>query len=504
MRRKHTGLAVSVTAGTILAFATGCDVTDRLLDVENPGAITIEALNDVALLNVQLAGVIDAHQTAYAWNLEYTMYPTDEVITGLNWEGYARVNQRIISYLEGITDNTFERGSKALRMANDLAERIRVWQADDPTTWTPVGKTSPADFNPELATSLVFAGYSAIGLGEVMCQTVVSPDPDEPSSTVLSQLETYAVALPYLNEALTLAVDAGEDDIANLARTGLARAYLGMGEWADAAMFADMVPTGFSWWMDYVDISGGRNPLQNTSHGGNFTLGIHPSFTGVHPSFDGTGFTFLDNDIVDVQTDPRIQHATRDRTGHNGLTPLYKLFQGLRYGEYTGETLAPTSASCPNCTGVDEDDFEDFLLANRSTDILLADYTEAQHHYFEAMAMQVMDEAGVLAFVNDRRAVGNQAPVTLTYATGLITELRNQRARDLFMGGFRLPDLRRWTRFDAGNGPFDAGSYFPTGIHANVQWGAYDVWTCFPIPLSEYEGNPNLSVPTNPDVPTGI
>ncbi|GEM_PF-1013029 len=501
MRRKHTGLAVSVAAGTILAFATGCNFTDELLNVENPGAITIAALNNPALLDVQLAGVIDAHQSAYSWNIEYTMYPTDEVITGLNWEGYARVNQRIISYLEGITDNTFENGSRALRMANDVAERIRVWAAADPAT----------DFNEELATSLVLAGYSAIGLGETMCQTVISPDPDNPSSTVLSQLETYAVALPYLNEALTVALAAGEDDIANLARTGLARVYLGLGDWGNAATFANQVPMGFSWWMDYVDISGGRNPLQNTSHGGNFTLGIHPQFTGLHPSFDAatpgqpaTPFAFLDNDIIDVQTDPRIQHATGDRTGHNGLTPLYKLFQGLRYSQYQGETLAPMSASCPNCTGVDEDDFEDYLLANRETDVLLADYTEAQHHYFEAMAMQGMDEAGVLTFVNDRRAVGNQAPVTLTYATGLITELRNQRARDLFMGGFRLPDLRRWTRFDAGNGPFASGSYFPTGIHANVQWGAYDVWTCFPIPLSEYEGNENLSVPTNPDVPTGI
>ncbi len=64
MRRKHTGLAVSVTAGTILAFAMGCDFTDRLLEVENPGAITVEALNDPARIDVQLAGVIDAHQSA--------------------------------------------------------------------------------------------------------------------------------------------------------------------------------------------------------------------------------------------------------------------------------------------------------------------------------------------------------------------------------------------------------------------------------------------------------
>ena len=84
------------------------------------------------------------------------------------------------------------------------------------------------------------------------------------------------------------------------------------------------------------------------------------------------------------------------------------------------------------------------------------------------------------------------------------TELRNQRARDLFMGGFRLPDLRRWTRFDPGNGPFAAGSYFPTGTHPNPTWGQYGAWTCFPIPLQEYEGNPNLPRPADPTVPPSI
>ena len=67
-----------------------------------------------------------------------------------------------------------------------------------------------------------------------------------------------------------------------------------------------------------------------------------------------------------------------------------------------------------------------------------------------------------------------------------------------------LPDLRRWTRFDEGHGPFEGGSYFPTGTHPNAQWGPYGEWTCFPIPIGEYEGNPNLQRPANPNVPPGI
>ncbi|MCZ6755566.1 MAG: hypothetical protein O7E49_09670, partial [Gemmatimonadetes bacterium] len=433
----------------------------------------------------------DAFTSGWHYNLEYAQYPTDEVLSGLNWEGHARVNQRIINYLEGPVANIFERSSRGLRMGNDVAERIRVWAQEDPST----------DFNTELATALVFAGYSAVIMADAMCQSVISPDADEPSGTVLEQPEIFAAAMPYLTEAMSVASAAGEDDIANLARMGMARAHLGRAEWSDAATFAMAVPMGFEWWIEYVDIDGGRNPLQNTSHGGNFTLGIHPWFTGTHPSFDGTGFVFEDDDVIAAQTDPRIQHETFDDTGHNGLTRLYKLFQGLRHADYTGETIALASAGCPACTGTSPSDME--LFPEFDTNVLLADYVEAQHHLHEAYSMQSTNEAAIQAFVNARRGVGNQAPVVLT-GMALRTELRNQRGKDLFMGNFRHGDLRRWTRHDAGNGPFASGSYFPTGQHPNAQWGDYDVWTCYPIPNSEYEGNANLTVPLDPLAPPAI
>ncbi len=492
--RPNIRMWVALTgACLILVAAPACDLDD-LLSVDNPEQITIDKLDDPKLLDVQLNGVKDAFENAYTEPvIEWANFLTDEVLTGLNWEDYARVNQRIASYLEGPTAQIFEELSRALRMGHDLSERIRRWADADPET----------DFNPKLAETLVYTGYAAVVLAENMCQAVVSPDPDNPSGTVLSQDQTFAVAIPYLTEAVTVAEAAGEDDIAALALTGLARANLGMGKWTEAATYASQVPSGFEWWMNYVDVDGGRNPLQGISQGGNFTHGIHPWFTGVHPSFDGTGFAFMDDNVIAPQTDPRIQHDPTDRTGHNALTRLYKLYQGLRYSDYSGKTIAPQSAACPNCTGTAPASMP--LIADFDTDILLADHLEAQHHLHEALAMEdiAANEATVLAFVNARRAVGNQPPVVLS-GQALVTELRNQRARDLFMGGFRLPDLRRWTRFDAGNGPFANGSYFPTGTHPNAQWGDYGPWTCFPIPLSEYEGNANLPRPANPNEPPGI
>jgi hypothetical protein len=484
--RKWTRLCA---AGALMVLVS-CDA--EVLEVANPNAIQLEFLEDVTLLDVQLSGVKDRFTASYSGSvMDGANFLTDEMLTGLNWEDWARVNHRVVSYLEGPTTGLYEGMSKPLRMGHDLSLRIKGWMTEYPED----------DFEAELAETLVYTGYSAMMLGEFMCQCVVSPDPDEPSGTILSQLETFAVALPYFEEALSMALSAGESDIANLARTGLARTHLGLGNWAQAATYANQVEVGFTSWIDFIDVSGGRNPLQGSSHGGNFTTGISPFFTGTHPSFDGTGLVFGDDDIVDEQTDPRIQHWPEDDTGHNGATRLYKVFQGLRFSDYTGNTLAPTSAACPTCTGTDEDDME--LLADYNTNIILADYTEAQHHYYEALAMQGISTAEVLAFVNARRAVGNQAPVALA-GQALITELRNQRGKDTYMGGNRLADLRRWTRFDPGNGPFAAGSYFPTGDHPNENFGAYGEWTCFPIPLQEYEGNENLTKPINPDTPPGI
>ena len=87
-----------------------------------------------------------------------------------------------------------------------------------------------------------------------------------------------------------------------------------------------------------------------------------------------------------------------------------------------------------------------------------------------------------LAFVNSRRAVGNQAPVNLTGAD-LITELRNQRARDFYLTGQRLGDLRRYLK--AGTDLFPKGKY-------PVFTDFYGDNKCFIIPLAEKAGNPNV------------
>ena len=87
---------------------------------------------------------------------------------------------------------------------------------------------------------------------------------------------------------------------------------------------------------------------------------------------------------------------------------------------------------------------------------------------------------------NERRAVGLQAPVTLT-GDALMAELRDQRARDFYLGGQRLGDLRRYLRYNNLN-------LFPTGPYPGSTTGqVYDnTITCWPLPTSEVNANPNI------------
>ena len=119
---------------------------------------------------------------------------------------------------------------------------------------------------------------------------------------------------------------------------------------------------------------------------------------------------------------------------------------------------------------------------------LLADGIEAQHHLYEATG----PSAATATFIDARRAVGFQAPLNFAASDpAMMSELREQRARDLFQGGFRLGDLRRWLRQGI-NDPMHA---FPSGQHVNYPapaWLAYGDATCYPLPLEEYEANPNI------------
>lgn len=462
-------LTLAVLVGPLM----GCD---QILKVDNPAEIGVDDLNTVELLDAQVAGVyseladeMTRNNGALLWSVNFL---TDEQVTGLNWEDYARVNQRINEYFRGPFASMWAGMSLIVRLGEEVTARID-------------SLVSPTD--PRIALTQALAGYGYVFIGESMCSAVFSAN-GEFGDTEETPLQAFQRAVPAFERAIAVASATGQNDILNMARTGLARAYLNMADFPNTIQTAQAVTAGSAYWVEYSAAQDAENNgMFGNVHGTNHTMGVSPFF------LQGT---FGDQDLIDTQTDPRIQHSTRWTTGHNGLTKLYKPYQGLRYSGYSGKTQAPASPACPNCTGTvvqSGGDAGDILLYQKDTEVLLADYLEAQHHLMEARMRTGGNDAAVLAFVNARRAVGNEAPVNLGGAA-LFAELRRQRSLDLYQGGFRLGDLRRWGRDGVGD-------FFPSGNHVNQEWGAYGAWTCHPLPLSEYDGNPNLAQPANPLVP---
>jgi hypothetical protein len=220
---------------------------------------------------------------------------------------------------------------------------------------------------------------------------------------------------------------------------------------------ASQVPSNFVWWVEYKDQVNANVMVEKTT-GGNHQYGVHPNLL---KNWGTYGQTIP----VTAQTDPRVQFNPTPRTGHDARTILYTPFQPQSYSGWS-----PTAR----------------VAFTNDTDIRLGSYLDAMHNYYEAAGPTGTGPEGTtLEYVNKRRAVGRQAPVTLSGAA-LMAELREQRFRDLFMGGFRIGDLRRWK---APGGP---GDFFPSGTHPNPVLGQYGTTECFPIPLSEYIGNPNI------------
>jgi hypothetical protein len=425
--------------------AAGCSQVDELLEANNPEEIREEQLNDAALIKVLVNSVTGALADMYDDPLIWRgSMITDEQVSGINWEATARLNLRVIRFDEGDAGGMFSALSRYRFIADSVSGRLRTLLE------TP-------DSDVRLAQTLAHAGYSYLLMAETMCEATIAVGAD-----IYSPVELAQFAVPRFQEAITVAQAAGDDgeDVLNLARTGLARAALLIGDDALTMQAAAQVPFDFTWWVEYKE-NVNDNSMEGNVTGGNHNLGVHPRF------LNGP---FGQQDLVETQTDPRIQHTPDWTTGHNALTKLYKPYQSLPYSGFTGETIAEGG---------------DLELYNEDTDIKLASGLEAMHHYYEAAGPNGTGPRGTtLEFVNERRAFGNQDPVSLT-GEELMAELRDQRARDLYLGGFRLGDLRRW--MDQG-----IGNFFPQGTHPNESWGPYGDATCFPLPDDEYEGNPNI------------
>jgi hypothetical protein len=400
-----------------------------LLNVDNPGAIRADQLNDPLLGQKLTHSVVGGYQ-AVADNLAYySAVLTDEAVTGHNFETIKEIDLRLARANNGTVANDIYEPLQAARFLGDsISGRLRVIFGDS------------ASRSLSLARTLAYAGYANMLLGEFMCKA-----PVDPTGASLTWDDFMARALERYQEAITIA-DAFEaaggrtssaDTVRNIARVGAGRAALNVGDMATAIGYASAVDADFSAWVPH-DINHTLT-FYGATHGANRNLGV------------AVTFRFLN--------DTRVKHESKSVHGHNGLTDLWTPYQGESFSGWIAG------------------DSTEFL---RETGMRFASGLEARYIVAEAQGAT----QATVDFINERRKVGDPAATDITLADDVMAALRDERRRDFYLDGHRLGDLRRYIKL------YDIDK-FPSGPHPNVSWGNYGTNECFLLPEEETTGNPN-------------
>ena len=435
-RRLRRAAAVALAAAAIGTTAACSD----FLVAENPGAIEVDDLNQVAYVSLLANAPVGALQNALDdmayWNGQFT----DELVNRNAVNPFieeGQIDRRELrsdmSYLPVFIYSPMQR---ARFLAEDATTRLGVILGDS------------ASRDVRVARSQAYAGYAYIYLGETMCTTPINVGVPKPSS------EMFGDAIGYFDDAIATAEAAkayqlgltppgtatatAADSVRWLSLVGAARAALNRNDKAQAIAYASQVPANFVFHAYYsANTSAQHHRTYNRlTLGNNATLG-------------GTPFEAM-------LGDPRVPRTTLPGPRLN--TPLsppsYSTYNGLVDG-------APFAADMS---------------------MRMASGLEAR--YIVAEAEGPTD--ATLAFVNERRAAGGQAPVALS-GDELMAELRDQRARDFYLDNHRLGDLRRYLEFYGVD-------LFPKGAYPGTTTGqVYDEDTyCWPLPISEINDNPNV------------
>ena len=372
----------AIFVASVLTTTAACD---RLLTVDNPSAVPIEALDNPALLPTLEAASIQQFQCAFA-----NFVGTAGVLSGEYWVSSNFVNSHPWEW-RGVVQIKGTGGSCGNRNATSLGFYTPMQQAqfqlDDLFERASAFTDQEVPNRQRMLTEArAYSGYAHTILGETMCEMALDGGPK------LTSQEVWAVAEERFSEAITLATALGTAadavSLRNMATVGRARARLDMGKLAEAAADARLVPAGFVRNAEFA--TGGDQTRENRI----FNMTVTNRFVSVTPSYQ--------NLAVNGQPDPRVRAQNMNVMGQDGATPFWRQ---LKY----------TAVNSP---------------------MPIASYAEAQLILAEAST----DQAEKLAALNRVRALSSIAPLAGTVTDDIIIE---ERRRQLFSEGHRYVDMLR-------------------------------------------------------------
>ena len=292
------------------------------------------------------------------------------------------------------------------------------------------GPGAATDLN--LARASMNLGYALELSAETMCASVIQGGPQ------LSDTQLLDSAITRFKAAITIASAAGSSgaSIVNQANVGLARAYLQNGDYTNAATTAGLVPASFT-----ADVITSANVSTQGTLGNTFYLNTLAGQI-VAPKLYRVG-------------DPRLPiDSTRAGGTLNNLAYVVQ----AKYNSYADP-------------------------------IRLASGLEAQYIAAEASLHQSGSTGAALTLIAARRTAGSQPAYSGgTDTLSVMGELLNQRARDFWMEGKKLGDLRRNPSV-----PLTAVLADPAGAaFYTTKTATFGNSFCTPIPPQETGANPNF------------
>ena len=401
-----------------LALALGLGACSGLLDVQYPGRIPSEQIDDPSLAPVLARSVISDLECAYSNYTGGSAVQSDEYETSNSNVPLANWGERTISadedaYVLGTCENAF---------GIQLTIHTARFQSEDVYTrlsaWTDEQVPNRADL---MATVRAFGGYAYTFMGETWCQVAIDGGAAGPPSASLD------IAAERFTEAITLGGQAGDDDIVNMARVGLARVQLDKKDYAAAAATAAQVPVGY---VKYAD-----RGSENTRR-----------FNDVFYYATQLGAYVISNPLRALN-DPRLMIRN---TGLGAFNPTIELWVTDKY-------------------------------AGTDAPIRLASYVEAQLIRAEALAQQGQLQPA-MDILNARRAeVGLPDLTAADQAEAVNNVIAERRVELAFEGGHRLNDLLRYQLpWKGANGSTQVSNPFTARPYGQT--------TCWPHPTKETNG----------------
>lgn len=284
----------------------------------------------------------------------------------------------------------------------------------------------------DLARVWFTAGVGILVQAELFCEGTLAADRLTAQGPMTSEMLLDS-AIHRLTEAATVANAVGGDDAANMAMATnvlIARAHLQANRPEQAVQFAAQVPSDFVFDFLHLDDASNRrlgNDVWSFSEA-RISLVVGPEWRAMADAGD-----------------PRIAYVDMERVAQDGVLNFFR-----------------------------QDKFEGWADPDRVASGLEARYIEIEVN---------ANPADMLAFINERRAVGGQEPVNTSDMDVLLDELFEQRSRDFWLEGRRIPDFRR------------QGEHVPYVIppgdnYYKPELGLVNDQVCWPVPDDEYDNNP--------------